>query len=119
MDNGISNPNLVMVHGEVSGQGQISGIRYGHAWIEDGDMVIDNSNNRNLKIPKMIYYSLAYSYKRKDQEIDFTIYDVNDWIDENGGIGGDFWNNFQKAFNDSMYKDVPVDNSKKKVNPTK
>ena len=70
-------------------------------------------------IPKMIYYSLAYSYKRKDQEIDFTIYDVNDWIDENGGIGGKFWTDFQKAFNDSMYKDVPVDNSKKKVNPTK
>ena len=59
MDNGISNPNLVMVHGEVSGQGQISGIRYGHAWIEDGDMVIDNSNNRNLKIPKMIYYAIG------------------------------------------------------------
>ncbi len=70
-------------------------------------------------IPKMVYYSLAYSYKRKAQEIDFTIYDVNDWIDENGGIGGKFWNDFQKAFNDSMYKDVPVDNSKKKVNPTK
>jgi hypothetical protein len=70
-------------------------------------------------IPKMVYYSLAYSYKRKSKEIDFTMYDVNDWIDENGGIGGEFWINFQKAFNDSMYKDVPVDNSKKKVNPTK
>lgn len=70
-------------------------------------------------IPKMVYYSLAYSYKRKAQEIDFTMYDVNDWIDENGGIGGKFWTDFQKAFNDSMYKDVPVDNSKKKVNPTK
>ena len=70
-------------------------------------------------IPKMVYYSLAYSYKRKSKEIDFTMYDVNDWIDENGGIGGEFWVNFQNAFNDSMYKDVPVDNSKKKVNPTK
>lgn len=70
-------------------------------------------------IPKMMYYSLLYSYKRKAQEIDFTMYDVNDWIDENGGIGGEFWNNFHKAFNDSMNKDVPVDNSKKKVNPNK
>lgn len=70
-------------------------------------------------IPKMMYFSLAYSYKKKGMVIDFTMYDVNDWIDENGGIGGDFWNNFQKAFNDSMYKDVPVDDSKKKVNPKK
>lgn len=59
-------------------------------------------------IPKMIYYSLAYSYKRNGKEIDFTMFDVNDWIDENGGIGGSFWNDFQNAFNESMYKDVPV-----------
>lgn len=70
-------------------------------------------------IPKMIYYSLAYSYKRNGKEIDFTMFDVNDWIDENGGIGGSFCNDFQNAFNESMYKDVPVDNSKKKVNPKK
>lgn len=66
-------------------------------------------------IPKMMYHSLAYSYKRKGKELDFTIYDINDWIDENGGIGGSFWNEFQKGFNDSMNKDVPVDNTKKKV----
>lgn len=53
-------------------------------------------------IPKMIYYSLAYSYKRNGKEIDFTMFDVNDWIDENGGIGGSFWNDFQNAFNESM-----------------
>lgn len=70
-------------------------------------------------IPKMMYFSLAYSYKRSSKEIDFTMYDINDLIDDNGGIGGSFWNDFQKAFNDSMYKDVPVDNSKKKVNPKK
>jgi hypothetical protein len=66
-------------------------------------------------IPKMMYHSLAYSYKRKGKEIDFTIFDINEWIDENGGIGGDFWNAFQKGFNDSMNKDVPTDNTKKKV----
>ena len=70
-------------------------------------------------IPKMMYFSLAYSYKRSSKEIDFTMYDINDWIDENGGIGGSFWNDFQNAFNDSMNKDVPVDDSKKKVNPKK
>ena len=47
------------------------------------------------------------------------MFDINDWIDDNGGIGGSFWNDFHKAFNDSMNKDVPVDDSKKKVNPKK
>jgi len=70
-------------------------------------------------IPKMMYFSLAYSYKRSSKEIDFTMYDINDLIDDNGGIGGAFWTDFQNAFNDSMYKDVPVDDSKKKVNPKK
>jgi hypothetical protein len=78
-----------------------------------------SSQNDAVLVPKMMYYSLAYSYKRNGQEIDFTMFDVNDWIDENGGVGGSFWIDFQKAFNDSMYKDVPVDNSKKKVNPKK
>lgn len=77
------------------------------------------TQNDAVLIPKMIYYSLAYSYKRSSKEIDFTMYDINDWIDENGGIGGSFWNDFHKAFNESMYKDVPVDNSKKKVNPNR
>lgn len=70
-------------------------------------------------IPKMMYFSLLYSYKRNSKQIDFTMYDINDLIDENGGIGGSFWNDFQKAFNESMYKDVPTDNSKKKANPKK
>jgi len=53
------NKNLVLVHGEVEGQGAIAGIRYGHAWVEDGDMVIDKSGNRDIHLPKIIYYSLG------------------------------------------------------------
>ncbi len=70
-------------------------------------------------MPKMMYYSLVYGYKRIGKTIDFTMYDVHDWIEENGGIGGEFWNSFHIAFNESMYKDVPTDNSKKKANPKK
>ena len=69
--------------------------------------------------PKSIYYSLMYSYKRNQKEVDFTMYDVNDWIDENGGVGGSFWTAFNKAFSDSIYKDVPTDNSKKKATVAK
>lgn len=66
-------------------------------------------------LPKLMYYSLVYSYKRSSKEIDFTMYDIFDWIDSSSTIGNDF----MKAFNDSMHKDVPVDDSKKKANPKK
>lgn len=59
LDKGIVNPNLTLVHGFVTGQGSISGVRYDHAWIEDGDMVIDKSNGRDLNIPKALYYALG------------------------------------------------------------
>ena len=76
------------------------------------------SQNDTVLIPKMMYYSLLYSYKRTGKEVDFTMYTINDLIDDNGGIGGSFWNEFNLAFNESMNKDVPVDNSKKKVAKT-
>ena len=51
--------DLVLVHGEVSGQGQLEGITYGHAWVLENDMVIDRSNGRNLQLPKSIYYAVG------------------------------------------------------------
>jgi hypothetical protein len=50
---------LVLVHGEVAGQGPLEGITYGHAWVLDGGTVIDRSNGRNLRIPKVVYYALG------------------------------------------------------------
>lgn len=55
----IGDCNYILVHGEVVGQGQIEGVRYGHCWIEDGDMVIDKSNGRNLHLPKQVYYAIG------------------------------------------------------------
>lgn len=48
--------NLVLVHGIVTGQGPIEGIQYSHAWVEDGDQVIDKSNGRDIKLDKHLYY---------------------------------------------------------------
>lgn len=48
-----------LVHAEVRGQGAIQGLRYGHAWVEDDEYVYDYSNNRRLKIPKVIYYLIG------------------------------------------------------------
>ena len=48
-----------VVHGEVTGQGAIEGLKYGHAWIEDDVNVYDWSNGRELEFPKAIYYMLG------------------------------------------------------------
>jgi hypothetical protein len=48
-----------LVHAEVKGQGMIEGIRYGHAWIEDDVNVYDFSNNREVILPKELYYILG------------------------------------------------------------
>lgn len=52
-------PHLVLVHAEVTGQGPIAGIRYAHAWVEDGDLVIDVSNGRDIRMPTIVYYALG------------------------------------------------------------
>ena len=77
------------------------------------------SSNTASMVPKMMFYSLSYAYKRADKEIDFKIDDIYDWIDENGGLSGGFMADFLTAFTDSMYKDVPADNSKKKATAKK
>ena len=58
---GVQNPNhdLRLVHGEVAGQGPLEGKTLGHAWIEDGDTVIDQSNGRDVCMPKWMYYQLG------------------------------------------------------------
>jgi hypothetical protein len=48
-----------LVHAEVKGQGAISNLRYGHAWIEDDVFVYDYSNNRKIVLPKDFYYRIG------------------------------------------------------------
>jgi hypothetical protein len=50
---------LRLVHGEVRGQGPLDGVQYGHAWVEDGNTVIDVSNGRDIKMPKALYYAIG------------------------------------------------------------
>ncbi len=51
--------NMRLVHGEVTGQGSLAGVNYGHAWVEDGNTVIDVSNGRTIRMPKAVYYALG------------------------------------------------------------
>lgn len=62
--------NLILVHAEVTGQGRIDGVKYGHAFILDGNTVIDVSNGNNIRMEKMVYFLLGkigqYDLKTKD-----------------------------------------------------
>ena len=50
-------PGIALAHGTVTGQGPVAGIRYGHAWIEIGDVVLDPSNGRFVVARKSAYYA--------------------------------------------------------------
>jgi len=52
-------PKVKLVHGMVNGQGTLEGKRYGHAWVEYGNKVLDHSNGRKLEIPKSTYYAIG------------------------------------------------------------
>ena len=60
-NNCLINPDcgLILVHGEVAGQGPLEGMTYGHAWVLKGSVVVDKSNGRNLALPKQIYYAIG------------------------------------------------------------
>lgn len=55
----------ILCHGEVTGQGAIKGVRFGHCWCEEGDQVHDFSNGRNLTVPKILYYALGNIDEKK------------------------------------------------------
>jgi hypothetical protein len=59
IENGHDNKNLRVVHGIVDGHGSLHGWEFTHAWCEDGDNIIDNSNGKDMVIPKIIYYSIG------------------------------------------------------------
>ena len=63
--------NMRLVHGEVTGQGPLEGVNYGHAWVEDGSMVIDVSNGRTVRMPKAVYYALG-NIERNDNYHKYT-----------------------------------------------
>jgi len=48
-----------LVHGLVTGQGSVAGIRFGHAWVEVGGMAIDPSNGRLLSFRCEFYYLIG------------------------------------------------------------
>ncbi|MCK9435040.1 MAG: hypothetical protein M0R32_09550 [Candidatus Cloacimonetes bacterium] len=71
---GIKNQNLTLVHALIRPRmGRLAGVEYWHAWVEDGNKVIDLSEGKTgekSEFPKDFYYALAdpqqihrYSYE--------------------------------------------------------
>jgi len=71
------------------------------------------SENPFSVVPKLMYFTAAYGYIKKGEKVPFTVYDVADWIDEDGGISGTLFSEFIDAFSNSLTQGAP----KPKVDP--
>jgi hypothetical protein len=65
-------------------------------------------------MPLIMYYSCAWGYTRKNEHPPFNVVNIIDWVDE-AGIDGTIVIDFFNAFRQSLVKDVPQTNDKKKV----
>lgn len=63
-------------------------------------------------IANLLYHSAAYNCIRKGEDVDFTLLDVYEWIDE-AGLESQEIQDFIKAVTDSFNKHVPE--KKKKI----
>ena len=76
-----------LVHAKVVGQGPIVGLEYGHAWIEEGDTVIDQSNGRDIKIPKAAYYALGQIQDKPGKLYRYDFKGFQKWVNKTGHYG--------------------------------
>ena len=76
-----------VVHSEVSGQGAISGLRYGHAWVEDDLYVYDFSNGREIVFPKQLYYAMGNVVEKKPKYYKYTFQEAVDKMLKTGHYG--------------------------------
>lgn len=51
--------DIKLVHGVVTGQGELEGVQFGHAWVELNNMVFDMSNGRKVVMLKNKYYAIG------------------------------------------------------------
>jgi hypothetical protein len=76
-----------LVHAEVTGQGEIEGIRFGHAWIEDDYFIYDFSNGLQLIYPKVLYYSIGKVIEEKPKYFRYEFQDANRKMAQSGNFG--------------------------------
>ena len=91
----------ILVHAEVIGQGQLSGVPYGHCFLihKATDTVHDMSNGRSIEMPREIYYLLGKidqsrywddeqgPVERTPKIYEYTRDEVMEWMGETGTFG--------------------------------
>jgi hypothetical protein len=55
----LGDKKATLVHGMVNGQGALDGLRFGHAWVEYGNKILDHSNGNKFEVNKKAYYAIA------------------------------------------------------------
>jgi len=70
-----------LVHGVAIGQKgtEIENMEFGHCWIEKGEMIFDHSNNRNISVPKVLYYAIGQIFEMQ-KKYKFYRYKLSDII---------------------------------------
>ncbi len=78
---------LLLVHGEVSGQQHFEGIRFTHCWLENDTHVYDYSNNRELVFPKEVYYLLGRILNDEGKLAKYTNKEAREFMIDKGTFG--------------------------------
>jgi len=102
---------------------EISGIKYnfGMGFL---NLLIEGENkslnelsvlDEVLLMPLVLFYARVYACERDNIPVTFTKKDIIYYIDDNGGVHGDFYQEIYTAYISAMTKDVPVDENKKKA----
>ena len=77
--------HYTLVHGVVTGQGPLAGVRFGHAWVEHEGNVIDKSNGRELEFPRELYYAIGNVDPSEQHR--YTYKEIREMIQEHGTWG--------------------------------
>ena len=98
------------------------GLGFLSMFLKESDTTIETfdkslTDNPFEMIPTMVFCSLKYSYVRVGANLDFNKFEVIEWIDEAGGVGGDFVVHFLDKFSIAMSS--PKTNEVKELNNKK
>jgi len=77
----------VLVHAEVTGEGRIEGLKYGHAWIERGGFVYDFSNGGHKVMSKSAYYARGQIVDKPGKLYRYTGPEMKRWMQKTRHYG--------------------------------
>ena len=89
-----------LVHGMVNGQGPLSGIRFGHCWVESKDTVLDHSNGKKRELPKQVYYNLGNI--KADECYYYTPEESSKWM-----LKSKHWGPWEMSGDTVMAEEIP------------